>query len=333
MRPSCFAFASLGLALLASATSGCTLDRPSGQFKPTKRVTTATMGDPDVFADAGGGNPMNGSNGSIEDPVIDVDQDGGMMVPADSPLAKAQGYYWLRTDVQFTYTQSGGPFVGNVQVFNTVSHMALTQLVAGGQVLKAVERNCHIVYQHKCEDGCSSFTTVAAPDAAKLYRAQDLRRVYSLTNTNTMFVTDTVALLLGWTGPADKLPADLSDSPVWNADGDPNHKGFYINVRASGLPQPVDCYYNTVERFSSSYAGTLKADSLDGVNATLTTTGSQAKTLKTAVGTGVGASTCTPNSSSPPVTRSTVRFVRVAESPTFWTCPSLTDFKAKIADP
>lgn len=321
-----FSRVTLGAFALAASLSGsaCEVGRPEG-FIPTPRE--ARTGNPDLFMD-GGSEPM-GNNGDIDDPDFPIqDEDGGIPVPADSPLAKAAGYYWLRTDIEFTYSQQAG--FQTLRVFNRASHFALTRLVPDGQVLKAPERTCHIFYQHECQAACSTFTTTVAPDATKLYRAQLPPRVYTLTNNDTMFVTDAISLLLGWTGEADKMPTSLSDPTVWNASpNEADSKGFYVNVRANGLPQVVDCYYNTVERFTSSYSGSLKGGNLDGINAKLSTEGSDAKTLDYQ-----GGGSCVPSNTSPPTpSRSSVRFVKVTESETFWNCPTIADFKAKLADP
>lgn len=321
-----FSRVTLGALALASSLAGsaCEVGRPEG-FIPKPRE--ARTGNPDLFADSGT-EPMGGNNGDIDDPDFPVDDvDGGMPVSPDSPLAKAAGYYWLRTDIEFTYSQQAG--FETLRVFNRASHFALTRLRPSGQVLTAVERTCHIFYQHECKAACSTFTTTVSPAAVKLYR-QDLPRVYTLTNNNTMFVTDENSLLLGWTGAADKMPTSLSDPTVWDASPEQaDSKGFYVNVRASGLPQVVDCYYNTVERFTSSYSGSLKAGGLDGVNAKLSTEGSDAETLDYQ-----GGGSCVPSNTSPPApSLSTVRFVKVDESETFGDCPTIADFKAKLPDP
>ncbi len=332
MSTLCFSRISVGAFVLAAGLTmtACEVERPKG-FTPTKREVT--QGNSDLFPDDGGSEPVAGTNGAIDDPDFPVEEpDGGMAIPVDSPLAKVQGYYWLRTDIEFTYKQTTQGVT--LEVFNRASHMALTRLVADGTVLKAVERNCHIFYQHECKRSCSSFSTTVAAGAATLYRALDLPRVYSLTNNNSMFSTDTASLLLGWTGPADPLPSSLSDPSVWNASNDATSKGFYINVKTGGLPSSpfspssLDCYYNTVERFTSAYSGPLKNGSLDGVNATLNTTGSKADTLDTQ-----GGGLCTPGTNNAPISRTTVRFASVPGGASFWTCPSLADFKAKLADP
>ncbi len=304
------------------ALTACEVDRPKG-FSPTKRV--ATQGNSELFADGGSDGELS-DGGRIAPPVI-VDKDGGMPVAADSPLAKAQGYYWLRTDIEFTYSQSAG--FQTVRVFNRASHMALTQLVAEGQTLKAIERTCHVFYQHKCQSACTSFSTTVAPNAAKLYRTQDLPRVYTLTNNNTMFVTNAASLTLGWTGPANAVPTSLSDPTVWNTNNDATSKGFYVNVKAGGLPQVVDCYYNTVERVTSTYSGELnKSGSLDGINVKMSTEGSSAKTLGSQ-----GGGACVPGEDTPAPSRSTVRFAKVQGGASFWDCPAIADFKAKLSDP
>lgn len=320
-------------ALLASASllAACQVERPEGAYVPTKRVRLD--GDPSLFDDAGAGNGGGGDNPPPPTTGGGNDPDGGT-VPSDSPLAKVQGYYWVRTDIEFTVSES--QFSTTVEVFNRASHMALTRLTADGDVLRAIERTCHVFYQHECQRNCDTFTTNVATDAASLYRAIDPARVYTLTNSNKMFVTDAVALPLGWTGDANKMPTSIADATVWDVNRDGAKDGLYVNVKVTGLPafggsSDLDCYFNTVERFTSAYSGELKNGSLDGVTATLNTTGSDARRLQTG-----GDSTCSSSVTSPPASRSIVRFKKVevgANPDEFWSCPSLADFKTKLADP
>jgi len=318
----------VGALLASTALLACQVERPPGAFVPTKRVQLD--GDPTLFDDGGasggGGNPPPPNGGAN-------DGDGGT-VPSDSPLAKVQGYYWVRTDIEFTVKES--QFSTTVEVFNRASHMALTRLTADVDVLRAVERTCHVFYQHQCQRNCDTFTTNVATDAAQLYRAIDPNRVYTLTNSNKMFVTDAVPLPLGWSGDPNKMPSSITDPTVWDVNRDGARDGLYVNVRVTGLPafggsSDLDCYFNTVERFTSAFSGELNNGSLDGVTGTLNTTGSDAKRLQTG-----GDSTCSSSVTSPPASRSIVRFkkVEVSGNPDpFWTCPSLADFKTKLPDP
>jgi len=323
------------LALSAgSLLAGCEMPRPRG-FTPTRQVIA--VGNPDVFGD-GGGDP-GGATGGMQKPPDGlppvITGDGGTAPPPGSPMAKAQGYYYFRTDIEFTYSQTQQGVT--LEVFNRVSHTGLTRVVASGEGLRGIERTCHIFYQHECKRSCDTLTTTIAPSAVALYRGMDLPRVYTLTNNGTEFVTDSNSLLLGWDGPADPLPTSLSDKSIWDADGSASTKGLYVNVKTDGLPSSpfspssLNCYYNTVERFTSAYNGKLASDgSLNGVNAILNTTGSAAKTLQTA-----GGGLCSPSDTNPPVSRTTVRFARVNpdDEVAFWNCPDRETFRGKLADP
>ncbi len=316
----------LGAAVLLPA---CEVPRPQG-FTPGSRVVG--VGNMDVFLE---GDASAGAHQGPPD-VLGEGADGGAVVAPDSPLGRVEGYYYLRTDIEFTYAQTETG--QTLAVFTRVSHVGLTRLVAHGEGLNAVERTCHIFYQHECRQNCDHFTTSIAPRAVDLVRAQDLRRRYSLTHGGTQFVTDATDLLLGFTGPPDPLPDSLSDPSLWDADMNSATRGLYVYVHTDGLPlnpfnpssRSLDCYYNTVERFTSSYGGALRDGSLDGVNAALNTTGSHARTLQHA-----GGGLCSPSNTNPPASRTTVRFARVVppDADAFWTCPDREAFRTELPDP
>ncbi len=320
------------LALSLGSIAGCEMPRPKG-FTPTRQIMTPPNAD--AFSD--GGADVGGATGSILRPPDELPDSGTPVLPG-SPLGKLQGYYYLRTDIEFTYSQTSN--LTTLTVFNRESHFILTRLVADGEALKAVERTCHIFYQHECKRSCDNFSTSIAKNAASLYR-QDLRRVYTLTSGGKGFVTDATQLLLGWKGPASPLPASPSDSSLW-VDKDSGARGFYIRVHTDGLPRnpldpgsstTLDCEYTTVQRIRSDYRGMLASDgSLGGVNAELSRSGSGARQWYASGG---GLCSVDDNAAAPNPSRSTARFVRIqpSDKDAFWDCPSQATFTSKLPDP
>jgi hypothetical protein len=313
------------------ATTACNPSRPEQAWDPTPEVVReAPTGEfTDGGADQGGG---------MAPPPANLPPGGDGGVPVDPKLAKLLGYYYLRADIEGVISETQ---VGiTVSVFNRVTHFSVTQLYQDGNAIKALERPCHLLYEHTCRQGCNSFSTTIAPGAVPLMRTKDLTRTYELTDQGG-FLTNAVGLGLGWDGPTSSVPTSLSSPGVWdhNRDGAPDAMLVQVSIR--GLPRgpfgsgsdSLDCFFNMAELFNSAYLGKLEDGSLDGVSGRMDLSGSAINTLAWAPS---SESNCAPTERNT-TTTDTFRFARIADKDydedAFWGCPSAAEFRAKLPNP
>jgi hypothetical protein len=149
------------------------------------------------------------------------------------------------------------------------------------------------------------------------------------------FSSDLALTALGYDGSPFEMPAGKSDARVWNVSGDDGvREGVMTRIVAEGTPVgTVDCVVYSVQRFATAFEGTLSSGKLDGVVASLDTTGSDARRLGAA---GPNASSCEGDAAAaqPGTAPSTLRFARIPmdtfSDEAFWSCPSELELEATL---
>lgn len=316
----------LGCFVAAACAVSC-VGRPEGSYKPEERFSAPSTGD---FADEAGVTDSDGGPRSgLPAPggLIGTDDEGS--VPASMRgLLKLTGRYALKREMHSVVKVEQS--FARLEVQNTTTHLSVAELALDPETgtLNMTERLCYQRYSHECVQGCTTWDTDVDARVTRFFPY--VQRV--LTVRGDRFQSDIGVEGLGYDGDADRLPSQGDDERVWNVSGDESvREGVLTHIRAEGTPLgAVDCLVYTVQKYASSFSGKLARGVLDGVTATLDTTGSDARRLGAA---GASASTCEGDSggTAPGSVPSSVTFSRIDmrkfSDDAFWNCPAESELE------
>jgi hypothetical protein len=208
-------------------------------------------------------------------------------VDPEHPLAALAGRYLMRMDLYSTAEASEA--LTTLRVRNRVSNLLLVQVSTGADETHVVTREtlCHQVFEHFCEDGCKSWKSTNDPDVAGLFFEQrPVARELAVDGASRSLTAAKAALALGFDelDGENELPADRDDARVWTlGSGSAERSGLFTRLVAEIPPLiSVDCFVSTVQRFVTSFTGTLQASgalSLEDVEFELVTDGTKAAAI------------------------------------------------------
>ena len=284
---SCCVLALLSLGACAASRPAGSYDSTEGQSDETKNDLGKVFDQKDAGADARGTDartPAREDPGDEpEDEADDSSDDGDDVTPiepvdAEHPLAELAGRYLMRMDLYSTAEATEA--LTTLRVRNRVSNLFLVQVSTGADVTHVVTREtlCHQVFEHFCEEGCTSWKSTSDPDVAGLFFEQrPVERELAVDGASRSLTAAKAALALGFDelDGENELPEDRDDERVWTlGSGSAERSGLFTRLVAEIPPLiSVDCFVSTVQRFVTSFTGTLKASgalSLEDVEFKLT---------------------------------------------------------------
>ncbi len=309
-------------------TSGC-VSRPKGAYKPRDTLREPSMG---TFVEDAGveleGGPRSGLPNT---PGIIGSENGEALSDAERVLLPLTGRYVMRAEIH-SVAEVNQAFA-RLKVENTATNLSVAEvsLDPDSGKLRMTERLCYQRFQHRCVTGCTNWSTDVDARVTQFFPYVD--RI--LTVAGEKFASATAFGALGYDGSPDDLPATDDDSRVWNVSGDEDvREGVLTRIHAEGTPVgSVDCVIYTVQRFASSFEGSLRRGKLDGASAMLDTQGTDGRRLGAG---GRNASTCEGDSggAGPGSEPNTVSFARIPlksfSDEAFWACPGYEALAAAL---
>ncbi len=314
--------------------AGCTLSRPKGAYKPRAELKEPSVADFSDDAGAFDGDSGRGPRAGLPPAhgVIGTDDTRGLSAEERALLALT-GRYVLRADMHSKVEVDQG--FARLELENTAANWSVAEISLDpvSSALQMVERLCYQRYEHRCIQGCSTWMTDV--DARVTPFFPYVKRTLDVEGSS--FESKSVAQALGFDGSPSDLPTEEGDARVWNVSGDLGvREGVLTHIVAEGTPVgTVDCLVYTVQRFASSFAGSLKGKSLDQAQAALDTEGTDARRLGAS---GPSASTCESDSGGalPGKQRNSVRFGSIPmkrfSEEEFWSCPRLSELEDAFDD-
>jgi hypothetical protein len=245
----------VSLALLAS----CDLTRPGGAFQP-KEYDPRQHGFGDEDADLPDEDPSSDDAGEQTDPPDGSDGPPVVVDPAN-PLSVLQGLYLMRVDV---YSTASATSLGNTLTLNSrVSNLMIASLTPKDDgTLTAHETLCTQSYYHECVSNCSGWKTDVDPELPKLCVSRVIDRDYTVSAAGAFSAAaSTIPIGFNEVDGNGALPVDPTDARVWTM-GTPDQDRYGVNTHLTAKIGPLgttslDCIVSTVQRFATSFAGTL----------------------------------------------------------------------------